>query len=346
VTIRTIHILISTLLVAVVSCQAAARQGERQDETLRPLRVAVIGFARTATGRAIDGAAAPERTLAEALARDARAALIERELFQPALSGLGYDGSINLSTLDARRVGAAIGCDFFITGKAETLSRSERGRDSHEEAIVAVMIVDGRTGRLALFDLIIEKAATATTALEAANRALGARATLYLDRMLRAASARNALTYESAADESAAERVEEMPEEGSIRAAGFTPPKLINRVRPDYTEEADRADISATVEALAVFRANGEVGEIEITRWAGFGLDDAAARAIRQLKFNPATRDGLPVSVRALIRYNFRRLSSSEAQGSQPEPASAPTEKPARDLRDLFKPRYRRPRQL
>jgi len=51
------------------------------------------------------------------------------------------------------------------------------------------------------------------------------------------------------------------------------------------------------------------VGEIQIVRWGGFGLDESAERAIRQLKFKPATRDGRAVSVRAIVRYNFRRLS-------------------------------------
>ena len=99
-----------------------------------------------------------------------------------------------------------------------------------------------------------------------------------------------------------------MPAEGSPQSTGFTAPQFLNRVKPEYTEEAGRADINATVEAKAVFRADGEVGEVEIIRWAGFGLDESAERAIRGLKFKPATRDGRAVSVRALVRYNFRRL--------------------------------------
>jgi TonB family protein len=59
---------------------------------------------------------------------------------------------------------------------------------------------------------------------------------------------------------------------------------------------------------MVVLRSSGEVGEAEITRWAGYGLEDSALRAIRQLKFNPASRNGQPISVRAMIRYNFRRI--------------------------------------
>lgn len=335
------------ILISIASLQLSAdlRRGE---EPSRPVRVAIIGFTHLATSRAIDNSVVPEARLAQVFASDARVVMIERDQFHPALSGIGYGGSINMSTLEARRIGAAIGCDFFITGKAELISRSERDNKSYEEAIIAVMIVDGRTGRLAVFDFIIEKAAQARVAFDAANKTLIARAESYAGRMLEFRLAREAGKTEtsntSLASRVEAGRIEEMPERGSPRAAGFQPPEMLNRVKPDYTDEADRADISATVEAMAVFLASGEVGDIEVMRWAGFGLDDAAVRAIRQLKFNPATRDGQPVSVRALIRYNFRRLAQAEAsQPVAPQPEAAPADKPARDLRHLFKPRYRRP---
>ena len=135
--------------------------------------------------------------------------------------------------------------------------------------------------------------------------------------------------------------VEDVPVEGSPRAAGFKAPEFLNRVKPEYAPEADKADITATVEAMVLFRSNGEVGTIEIARWAGFGLDESAEGAIRQLKFTPATRAGIPINVRALIRYNFRRVSEPASKLDQP--ASKPPDIPARDLRELFKPTYRRP---
>lgn len=134
------------------------------------------------------------------------------------------------------------------------------------------------------------------------------------------------------------EFVEEIPEVESSRADGFKPPEFLNRVKPEYTSDAETADITATVEAMVVFNAAGEIGSVEITRWAGFGLDESSARAIRQLKFKPATRDGNAISVRALIQYNFRRVVES---GERSEPVKA--DKPVPDFRELFKPKYRRP---
>ena len=97
--------------------------------------------------------------------------MVDDSIVRSALRGLGYDGSINMSRDEARRVGAAIGCDFFITGKLEVLTRSELKGESHEEAFAGLMVVDGRTGDLAVFDFISEKATTRELALNAVEKA-------------------------------------------------------------------------------------------------------------------------------------------------------------------------------
>ena len=302
------------------------------------LRVAIVGFA-PATAANKPG----ELSLAEALSRDARVALIDPSIIQSALVGIGYGGSINMSKDEARKLGAAIGCDFFVVGKAEALTRSDRENDSHEEAYTGVMIVDGRTGALAGFDFISDKASTIESALQALAKTLDARTAGYVDRMIQVRSrARTPQSSDSAsAGLTAGDLVEDVPGEGSSRSTGFKAPEFINRVKPEYATEAEIADITATVEAMVVFRSNGEIGAIEITRWAGFGLDESSERAIRQLKFKPATRDGNAINVRAMIRYNFRRVA--EPAGKLEQPASKQPDKPERDLRQLFKPTFRRP---
>jgi outer membrane biosynthesis protein TonB len=42
-------------------------------------------------------------------------------------------------------------------------------------------------------------------------------------------------------------------------------------------------------------------------RWAGFGLDQATLETIHKLHFFPATREGVAVPIRVLLRYNFRK---------------------------------------
>lgn len=302
------------------------------------LRVAIVGFAPATpanTGR--------EAALAESLSRDPRITLIDQSIVQPALAGFGYDGSINMSKDEARKLASVIGCDFFIVGKAEAFTRSERANESHEQAYAGVMIVDGRTGALTAFDFISNKAATTEAVQQSLMKTLDARAAGYIDRMMQVrAQAPTPRSRDSASSASTAgDPIEDVPAEDSPRSLGFKPPEFLNRVKPDYPTEAEMADISATVEAMVVFRSNSDVGAIEITRWAGFGLDESSERAIRQLKFKPATRDGNPINVRAMIRYNFRRVT--EPANKLDQPASKPPDKPERDLREIFKPTFRRP---
>ena len=294
--------LLITALICALSVTAPALVGGVMRQS--PLRVALVGFSGAVAGEHTDDGQ-PEAALRAALASSVRAVLIDPAQVKPALAGVGYDGSINMSRDEARRLGAAIGCDFFITGKRDSFTRSDARQESHEEALVGVMIVDARTGELAAFDWINEKAPTRAAALDALTKTLAARAGSYVERMI-AHRARRDAARDSA---NVVERIEELPDADTAARAGFTPPAFLNRVKPEYSAEAERADITATVEALAVFRADGTVGEIQITRWAGYGLDEAAERAIRQLKFKPATRDGHPVSVRAAVRDNFRRIS-------------------------------------
>jgi TonB family protein len=296
----------------------------------KALRIASVGFIGAS-------AALYDTAIRASFGKDARALLIDPAQMQPALKGIGYQGSINLSVEEAKGIGAAIGCDFFIIGKAESSRRSEGANEFHEETFIAVMIVDSRSGNLALFDFILHRAATVEVAQQETRQALAANTPHYLEKLFEFRAAQES----SAASNS--EPFEDLPDEKSAMAANFKAPEFINRVKPDYTEEAARADVTATVEAHVVFKADGETGAVEIVRWAGFGLDEAAVRAFRQLKFKPASRDNQALNVRALIRYNFRRVSESEAQQKPQAPEPKSREKPQPDLRQLFKPRFRIP---
>lgn len=297
---------------------------------VRRWRVAFVGFAGNDTSRL-------DRAFLEKLALDERIISIDEAQIKPALKALAYKGSVNFSVEEARGLGSAIGSDFFIIGKTDAAMRSEMANETHAESIVGLMIVDSRSGALAVFDFILEKAANIEAAQNKAAQTLASRVHLYLEKMNEFRTARESFTPVSD------EVVEDLPDTESALAAGFKAPEFSNRVKPDYTEEASLADITATVEANVVFKKTGEVGVVEIVRWAGFGLDEAAIRAIRQLKFKAATRDGKGINVRALIRYNFRRVGENEVKQKPKEPEGKVEEKPERDLRHLFKPRFRIP---
>jgi hypothetical protein len=281
----------------------ASRDGQRGEPQIR---VAMIGVRHPATSTTLP---AVNKALERGFAAEGEISLVEPGLIDAAIRGIGYGGSINMPTVEARGLGGAIGCDFFVVGKSEVLTRSDRGGESHEEAYVAILIADSRTGRLALSDFVRSKAPSRDEAVDRVVMDLASRIPGYAGRL---SVLRSPVAIKTTAQATgASELVEDIPEEGSARAEDFTPPQFINRVKPTYTPEADLADVTATVDASAVFRSSGEVGEVEITRWAGFGLDETSEKAIRMLKFKPATRAGRPVTVRASIRYNFRRLQSS-----------------------------------
>jgi len=251
------------------------------------LRIAIVALSAksTADSRVV------EATLAQALGRDQRVSLVDASMIEPALKAFSYDGSINMSTAEARRLASAIGCDFFVIGKAEALTRSEREGESHDEAYAGIMLVDARSGSLVSFDFVSEKASTREAALNGVINQINSRAAGYVDRLIQFRLSILILPSKSSGD-SSLDLIEDIPDEASARSKGFKPPQFLNHVKPEYTREAESADVTATVEARVVFRSVGEVGNIEITRWAGFGLENSAMRAIRQLKFKPATRDG------------------------------------------------------
>ena len=93
---------------------------------------------------------------------------------------------------------------------------------------------------------------------------------------------------------------EDVPEEGSPAALNFRAPQPYRSLRPSYPETAARVAAEATVDALVEVDAAGEVKDIEIVRWAGYGLNEAVIETVRPLHFRPATRDGRPVPIRVL----------------------------------------------
>jgi len=86
-------------------------------------------------------------------------------------------------------------------------------------------------------------------------------------------------------------------------------PKPYRRLRPAYPESAARAEVEATVDVVVDVGADGEVGQVEVARWGGFGLDEITIATVRQLHFFPASRNGIPIPMRVLLRYNFRKPS-------------------------------------
>jgi len=74
---------------------------------------------------------------------------------------------------------------------------------------------------------------------------------------------------------------------------------------PKYTKEARKHEVEGTVVLRCVFRANGEVTNISVIRGLPDGLTERAIEAAKKIKFKPAMKDGLPVSMWMQLEYNF-----------------------------------------
>jgi TonB family protein len=275
------------------TCARAAQQQQR-------MNIAVLDLGGTEAGnRAAD-------ELASALAKASNNLdLVNRAQARAAARGVGYAGSLNLTLPEARDLGAAIGCDFYFTGEAQTLRRTSTSRADYFESYVSLFLVSTETGRLVLWEGLNAESPTPVEAEKNLLADLRTRAARYADAISKARDAER--RERQLTRERGASAFEDVPEEGSPAARNFRAPQPYRSLRPAYPDTAARAAAEATVDALVEVDADGEVKDIEIVRWGGYGLNEAVVATVRQLHFRPAMRDGQAVPIRVLLRYNFRR---------------------------------------
>jgi len=99
----------------------------------------------------------------------------------------------------------------------------------------------------------------------------------------------------------AAERVYKVGEDG------VAAPRLLKKIDPEYTQEAEDANLEGTIVLSVEVHADGRAYNLRIERGLGMGLDERAIEAIKQWKFQPAMKGDEPVAVSARIEVNFKR---------------------------------------
>ena len=96
---------------------------------------------------------------------------------------------------------------------------------------------------------------------------------------------------------------------GAFRVGGgVTPPVLVSKVEPVFSDEARAAKVDGTVVLYTEVGSDGAARNIRVLRGLGYGLDEKAIEAVQQWRFQPGMRDGQPVTVAATIEVNFRRI--------------------------------------
>jgi protein TonB len=214
--------------------------------------------------------AATKRAGADAEVTVARKRLNDGQLIEPA-GDSARDHIANLRTADPTR--AEIG---------------------ELNTILATKLID--QGKTALGAQQFDKAKQlATSARETGVRSQEA-AIVALERDIEAARTR---TVATAAKPAAAAPVSA----GPVAATSL---KRTKTVAPDFPESARRKGLTGWVEVVFTVTPKGTVADAEVRSSSPEEVfDDAAVKAVKQWRFEPATKDGQPVATRTMIRLKF-----------------------------------------
>jgi TonB family protein len=91
-----------------------------------------------------------------------------------------------------------------------------------------------------------------------------------------------------------------------VSEPGVKAPKVVYKVDPNYTPEARDAKIEGTVVVDVEVHPDGKAHNLKVERTLDPGLDQRALDAISAWRFQPATKNGKPIAVKATIEINFK----------------------------------------
>jgi TonB family protein len=82
--------------------------------------------------------------------------------------------------------------------------------------------------------------------------------------------------------------------------------EVISKPQPQYTSEAKQLKVQGDVVLRVNFAANGQVVVQGVVHGLGHGLDEEARRVAQQIRFRPATRNGLAIDKTTTITITFQ----------------------------------------
>ena len=96
-----------------------------------------------------------------------------------------------------------------------------------------------------------------------------------------------------------------------VRPAASTTPKttpveILFKPKPVYSDVARAKKIEGEVLLQVVFAASGDVKVERVVQGLGYGLDESAENAARQIRFKPATANGQAVDSTAIVHITFQ----------------------------------------
>lgn len=91
-----------------------------------------------------------------------------------------------------------------------------------------------------------------------------------------------------------------------VRAVSVVvPPRAVRRTEPSYTTGARNAQATGDVVLSIDVDSTGNVSHITVIKEMGYGLVREAVAAVNKWKFQPATRDGMPIAATVEVTIHF-----------------------------------------
>ena len=230
--------------------------------------------------------------------------VLNNSLAETAFLSSEFEKPFNLTVEEARNIGAAIGCQYFLLVKSELLRRSAFGREEFYEAYSVVYVVSAKTGKLVFWNLEKFDADLPSEAEEKLFNSIPKLANQISGKIKEAEKIETEPAEKNA--------ITEIPSENTPEAKNFRPPLPYRRISPEYTKIANYYDVEATVDISVDVGADGKILKTEIVRWAGYGLDEAVTETVRKMNWRSAERNGKSLPMRILLRYNFKDIEDDE----------------------------------
>lgn len=116
----------------------------------------------------------------------------------------------------------------------------------------------------------------------------------------------HAMLFEPGADYT--RKSDDIPEEPGVfkTGSGVSEPRCVRCPIPEYSDAARAAKFQGSVRMSIVVTNEGRVAAVYVLQGAPFGLIAQATQVMEDWQFEPALKDGNPVSVRIPVEVSFR----------------------------------------
>jgi hypothetical protein len=219
---------------------------------------------------------------------------LDADLVKSAFRSTTYENIFNLTNDEAKMIGAAIGCDYFMLLKTETLQRNSFEKSEYFESYAVIYVVNSKTGHLVFWKIYSFEDKKRETSEQ---KLVGGINSIISD-----------IKNNPKDEKFEKPNIEEFSEDDKLLRS----PLPYKRLKPAYTTLANLYSIAATVDIEVDLNEKGEITRTEIVRWAGFGLDESVIETVKKMNWRPGLKDGKALPIRVLLRYNFKKVEKPE----------------------------------